>query len=314
MIDWRHWHNEPFLIGGLILLGWAYTLLTRPLRFRLAPGYPYPRKQAVAFYASLVVFYLAVGSPLDQIGERFLLSAHMIQHQLLIYVSAVLFLQGLPVWLVQPVTRRAGLRPLLRLLSHPIVCGLIYTLVLSLWHAPGLYDAALRDKNIHVLEHLMFFGAALFFWWPILSPAPEYPPLGYAGQVIYLFAVTIGMTPVFAFIAFSDNVLYATYEFAPRIVAKLGPLEDQLLGAAIMKMGSVSITLFFIARAFYQWSRRSEHGLDTAGRCDVDRRLQDSVPPAIHGCCKKNLPQRRRERGAIRLRNARMPDGPNAID
>jgi putative membrane protein len=258
MIDWRHWHNEPLLIGGLILFGWLYAILTGPLRDRLAPEQPYPRTQALRFYAALIVFYLAVGSPLDQMGERFLLSAHMVQHQLLIYVSAVLFLLGLPVWLMQPITQVPTLRPLLRLLTHPVICGLIYTLTLSIWHAPDLYDLALRDKNIHVLEHLMFFGAALFFWWPILSPSSEYPPLGYAGQILYLLAVAIGMTPLFAFIAFSDNVLYPTYEYAPRLFGKLGPMEDQLLGAAIMKLGSIGVSLLVIAVAFYRWSRKTE--------------------------------------------------------
>lgn len=260
MIDWRHWHNEPLLIGGLIILGWFYAILTGPLRASLAPGQPYPRAHALRFYAALVVFYLAVGSPLDQAGERFLLSAHMIQHQLLIYVSAVLFLLGLPAWLVQPITRPNLLRPALRLLSHPVVCGLIYTITLSVWHAPALYDLALRDKNIHVIEHLMFFGAALFYWWPLLSPSLEYPRIGYAGQILYLLAVTIGMTPLFAFIAFSENVLYPTYEYAPRLFAKLGPMEDQLLGAAIMKLGSIGISLLVIAIAFYRWSKKTENG------------------------------------------------------
>jgi putative membrane protein len=258
MIDWHHWHNEPFLIGGLILLGWLYTILTGPLRSRFTTEQSYPRVYAFRFYSALLVFYLAVGSPLDQVGERFLLSAHMIQHQLLIYVSAVLFLLGLPVWLVQPVTRQPSLRSVFRLLTHPVICGLVYTVILSVWHAPGLYDLALRNKNIHVIEHLMFFGAALFYWWPILSPSPEYPRLRYASQIIYLFAVTIGMTPVFAFIAFSDNVLYPTYEYAPRLFTQLGPMEDQLLGAAIMKVGSLSVTLLVMGMAFYNWSRSSE--------------------------------------------------------
>src|SRR5882757_2278516 len=104
MIDWTHWHNEPILIGGLIFLGWLYALLTGPFRARLAGDLPYPRRPAVAFYTALIVFYLAVGSPLDQAGERYLLSAHMLQHQLIIYPAAVLFLTGLPAWLVSHVT------------------------------------------------------------------------------------------------------------------------------------------------------------------------------------------------------------------
>jgi putative membrane protein len=258
MIDWLHWHNEPYLVGGLVVLGWMYTLATRPLRAFLAPAEPYSRGHAIRFYVSLLVFYLAVGSPLDQIGERFLLSAHMVQHQLLIYGAGVLFLLGLPPWMVRGLTLHRSLRPILRLLSHPVVCGVIYTATLTIWHTPALYDLALRSKNVHVLEHLMFFGAALFYWWPILSPSDEYPPISYPGQIVYLLAVTIGMTPLFAFIAFSDNVLYPTYEYAPRVIARLGAAEDQLLGAMIMKLGGMAVTLLVMGLAFYRWSRASE--------------------------------------------------------
>ena len=55
MIDWRHWHNEPWLIGGLVVLGWLWAVLAGPLRSRLAPGKPFPRGQAVRFYLSLLV-------------------------------------------------------------------------------------------------------------------------------------------------------------------------------------------------------------------------------------------------------------------
>src|SRR5690349_3014215 len=106
MIDWRHWHNEPWLIGGLVLIGWLWAILAGPWRQRLAPGAPFPRGHAIRFYLALLVFYLAVGSPLDQIGERFLFSAHMLQHQLLIYPAAILFLLGLPTWMVDFALRR----------------------------------------------------------------------------------------------------------------------------------------------------------------------------------------------------------------
>jgi putative membrane protein len=258
MIDWTHWHNEPHLIGGLILLGWLYAVCTGPLRERLAPGEVYPRAHAIKFYLSLVVFYLAVGSPLDQIGERFLLSGHMVQHQLIMYVAAVLFLLGLPGWLVSKVTARPTLRPVLRIVTQPLICGLIYTLVYSVWHAPSLYDWALQNRWVHIAEHLMFFGAALFYWWPILSPSPEFPRISYAAQMLYLVGVVIGMTPVFAFIAFSNDVLYPTYEYAPRLFAGFGPAEDQLLGSVIMKTGGMGLTFIVFIIAFYRWYQASE--------------------------------------------------------
>lgn len=258
MIDWRHWHNEPLLVGGLIFIGWLYAILTGPLRSRLAPGEAYPRTKAWWFYSGLVVFYLAVGSPLDQIGESFLLSAHMIQHELIIYVSAACVLVGTPHWAIAPMTDRPMLRTIFRVLFHPVSCALIYSIVTSVWHAPGLYDLALRQKTIHVVEHLMFFAVALLYWWPILSPSRAFPPRGYGAQMLYLLSVTVAMTPVFAFIAFSDNVLYPTYEYAPRLIDKLDPGSDQLLGAVLMKGGGIVVTLVGIIVAFYRWYQQTE--------------------------------------------------------
>lgn len=265
MIDWTHWHNEPHLIGGLVLLGWLYALLTGPLRSRIAPaGTAYPRGHAIRFYTGLVIFYLAVGSPLDQVGERFLLSAHMVQHQLIMYVAAVLFLLGLPSWLVDRALDRPALRGLVRFVAHPLICGLVYTLVYSLWHAPALYDWALQNRWVHITEHVMFFAAALLYWWPVISPSRVYPSISYAAQMLYLIGVVIGMTPVFAFIAFSNDILYPTYEYAPRLFAGFDPAEDQLLGSIIMKVGGMSVTFIVFIIAFYRWYQTSERNTGRA--------------------------------------------------
>src|SRR5256885_2007455 len=117
MIDWRHWHNEPWLIGGLVFLGWLWAVLAGPWRARLAPAEPFPFRRAVRFYPGLLIFYLAVGSPLDQIGERLLFSAHMLQHQLLIYPAAILFLIGLPSWMIDPLFRSRVVRVPFRILT-----------------------------------------------------------------------------------------------------------------------------------------------------------------------------------------------------
>lgn len=255
MIDWRHWHNEPYLVGGLILLGWLYALAVGPLRRKLGGPTAFPTGHACAFYSALLVFYLAVGSPLDQIGERFLLSAHMLQHLLLVYPAAALFLLGIPPWFSG---RRAPLRPtgtVLGILASPVMCAAVFTLTITVWHAPGLYERALQDKVVHVWEHLAFFGAALFFWWPLLSPAPGRPPLSPPAQILYLLGVVIGMTPLFAFIVFSPQVLYATYEFAPRIVPTLDASADQLLAGVGMKLTGMAVALLMMSVAFLRWYR-----------------------------------------------------------
>ncbi len=282
MIDWTHWHNEPFLIGGLIFLGWLYALLTGPFRAKLsaisyqpsaaASELPqvsgpaaYPTSQAIQFYSALVIFYLAVGSPLDQAGERYLLSAHMLQHQLIIYPAAILFLRGLPDWLVRPVTAQPLLRPVLRVLTHPLVCGVLYIATMTVWHMPTLYDLALQNRAVHIAEHFMFFGSALFFWWPLLSPSKEFPPISHGWQMLYLPAVIIGMTPVFAYITFSPDVLYPTYEFAPRITG-LTPAADQLLAGAMMKLVGMAVALIAFGVSFYRWHQATEKKHPALGR------------------------------------------------
>lgn len=253
MIEWRHWHNEPILVGGLVLLGWIWAILAGPLRARLAPGVPFPRGRAVRFYAALVIFYLAVGSPLDQIGERFLFSAHMLQHYILIYVVPVLFLPGVPGWMIDPLLDRPALRRVLRVFLHPGACLVIFTLVLSLWHMPYLYEWALENKVVHVIEHLMFFAVALFYWWPMLSPSRRFPPISHAGQMLYFFFGVITMTPLFAYITFSHDILYPTYEYAPRLFATFSAADDQLLAGTSMQLLGVIVSMTAFGIAFYHW-------------------------------------------------------------
>jgi putative membrane protein len=234
-------------------MGWLWAICAGPLRARLAPGASFPTGHAWRFYSSLTIFYLAVGSPLDQIGERFLFSAHMLQHQLLMYPAAILFLLGLPHWIIDPALNAAGFHRVIRFLTHPVICGLLFTLVISLWHMPYFYDWALRDKVVHVVEHLMFFGASVFYWWPMLSPSKAYPPISYAAQILYFLGALIGMTPVFAYITFSSDVLYPTYEYAPRLIPDFSPADDQLLAGAGMKIVGMFVALTAVGVSFYRW-------------------------------------------------------------
>jgi len=258
MIDWRHWHNEPYLTGGLILAGWLYAILAGPLRAVLAPGRPYPRGQAVQFYSALAIFYLAVGSPLDQIGERFLLSAHMAQHLLIMYPVPLLILLGTPAWMADLALSRPGLRTPLRMLFRPFVCAVLSTAVISLWHAPALYEWTLQDKLAHVGEHLMFLAASLLYWWPLASPSRAFPSRGYGARMLYAVATEIGMIPVCAYVVFSRDILYPTYEYAPRLIAGFTPADDQLLAGIIMKIVGMAVTLTVLGVCFFKWSRSSQ--------------------------------------------------------
>jgi putative membrane protein len=258
MIDWRHWHNEPFLTGGLILAGWLYAILAGPLRATLSPGSPYPRAKALCFYCALALFYLAVGSPLDQVAERFLLTAHMAQHLVIMYPVPLLLLLGTPAWMIDPVLSSPALRAPLRLLLNPVACAVLSTGVISVWHAPFLYEWTLQDKLVHVGEHLMFLAVSLLYWWPLASPSKAFPAPGYGVRILYLFGTEVAMIPVSAYVVFSSDILYPTYEFAPRLFAGFTPADDQLAAGVLMKVAGMAVTIAVLGYCFFRWSRSPE--------------------------------------------------------
>ena len=252
-----HWHTEPALIGGILFVGWVYSLFMGPYRTHTFPDLQNTTRYSLWFAAGLITFYLAVGSPLDPLGENFLFSAHMIQHNILMYICPLFVLLGLPRQLVdQFLSKQPVLESCLRFLTHPIIAGLLFTFVFSFWHVGAFYEAAIRDKVIHMAEHLSMFFVSLLMWWPICAPSNRVPPVRFGPQMLYILALMLGQTPIFAILTFSKDVLYDTYFYAERII-NLSPLEDQKTGGVLMKIANMAVSVGVLSSIFYRWSTRS---------------------------------------------------------
>ncbi len=249
-----HWHTEPFLLLSLLGAGWIFVMLVGPLR-RFIVGAPkaFPWLPVGLFLLALGGLYLSVGSPLDQLGEDYLFSAHMVQHMLLIYALPPLFLIALPRWLSDAALSWAPFRWVWRRLTHPVFAGVFFSLSYSLWHIPLLYEAALHDKWVHILEHTMMFFPALLMWWPLLARSDRVPPIGYGPRMLYVFVLMILQFPVFGVLCFSGEALYPTYAFAPRIIEGFTALQDQVLGGIIMKVINMVVSLTILGTSFYAW-------------------------------------------------------------
>lgn len=252
-----HWHTEPLLLVTLLVTGWLYALGIGPLRSQIDPGATLPRGEIALFYSGLIITYLAVGSPLDQIGEQFLFSVHMVQHILLIYVSPVLFILGTPQWLIDWVLKPKCVRKTMRTLTYPVSGGILFLFIFTLWHVPALYEAALQDKRIHVLEHWTVFLPSILMLWPYLTTSKRIPRSRYGIQMLGIFLLMVGQLPVFAFLTFAGEPLYPTYLWAPRII-DLDPLSDQVLGGIIMKVTNMIFSLTILGISFYSWARSQE--------------------------------------------------------
>lgn len=251
--DYLYWSaalDLPIMLGTALVL---YGIVTGPLRARLAPGRPYPWRHAVTYALGLACLYLTLASPIDYIGEQFLFSVHMLQHMLLIYPVAMLLLLGLPNWLAGFALALPGLATAARAATHPVIAAVTFNVIFAIWHIPGFYEWALRDRFVHNLEHLTLLGSSILMWWPVLSPTRKLPRLAPGPQILYLLALAIGQLPVFAYVTFSSDVLYPTYETAMR-TAPLSPLQDQQLGGMIMKIVGMGFMFALLVGAFQRWS------------------------------------------------------------
>lgn len=130
----------------------------------------------------------------------------------------------------------------------------VFNVVLTAWHVPALYNLSLESKGVHILMHLMFIGASILGWWPVMSPLPELPRLSLPMQLLYITLLGMPMVVVAAFVTLADTALFPHYAAAPRLWG-ISPLEDQKIGGTIMWVPGHSAFLVALTIVFFRWVR-----------------------------------------------------------
>jgi cytochrome c oxidase assembly factor CtaG len=225
------------LTAAIYLRGWLALRRTRPAQFtslRLA-----------SFFSGLALLWIATASPMDGFADA-LLTAHMVEHLLLMSAIPMLLLYGQPVvpllrglpapvirWIVGPLLRVMALRRIARWLVSPAIAWLAMNLAYLCWHVPAAYDYALENETMHGVEHLCFLATSLLFWWTILRPWPAAQRPNDWGAIVYLALADVVMTLLSAFLAFCDRPVYSYYVLHPNPFG-IPVLDDQVLGAVTM--------------------------------------------------------------------------------
>lgn len=248
------------LIGCLYLAG-SYLLAIGPARVRYgwAPE-RVSRARRISYLGAVLLMFLALNGPLHNLSDDYLFSAHMIQHMLIMMFVPPFLIMGVPPWLIRKALEVRGVRPVARFLTHPLVAWICYNTVFIGWHLPQMYNWALVDHRVHILQHLTFMAAAVMMWWPVVNPVKELERIPEGPlQMMYLFAFAVPSTIVAAFITVSDAVFYPWYALAPRVFA-LGPLEDQRLGGLIMWIPGMLLFWVAITVVWFRWTRDEYRG------------------------------------------------------
>ena len=250
------WNLEPSILIGTVLITGLYLYAIGPYRKRHFPEEPVRTGQTIAFLSGMLIMFLALVSPLDELGDSYLFSAHMVQHLCLTIIGPPLLLLGTPDWIVKQAFKSRVIFQIAKILTYPVVAFVLFNVDFWLWHAPPLYNATLENQTIHILEHLTFIFFALCYWWPIFSPSKDQPSLPIGGQILYLFFSGMPSVLLGAGLTFSPP-LYAPYIAAPRIWG-ISAATDQQLGGLIMW---VPVSIFYIvimSVLFIRWMLQQE--------------------------------------------------------
>ncbi|HJU11224.1 MAG TPA: cytochrome c oxidase assembly protein, partial [Candidatus Binataceae bacterium] len=197
---------------------------------------------------------LTLDGPIDWLEDARLFTAHMVQHLILALVIPPLLLIGTPDWLIRPLLSMKLLGKAVHLLVHPVVAYIVYNLILVGMHSPKIFDLMCRNESFHVLMHLLLLSAAIFLWWPLLSPLPEFPRISYPAQMLYLFFWLIPMAAVAAPITMAASVIYPWYLGGTHPFG-LSPLSDQVLGGLTMWVGAGFYMIGVFTTIYFQWAR-----------------------------------------------------------
>ena len=233
---------------AVLALSLASLLVCARAKLETSHGISDPRRLFALVVAGLGLA-LALAPPLDDLGDRFF-SAHMVEHELFLYTIPTALLAAHPASLALVTLRRLpsawrqafgqasnrchGIVRAASRIGHPIPALVLSGLALWVWHAPFLYDLALRNGWAHALEHISFLATALLYWRPLLNGRRRAAALNSnAKRTFYLLAGAMQGGFLGALIALSSHVIYVGYLTRPAASVAV-VLADQRFGGAIM--------------------------------------------------------------------------------
>lgn len=242
-----HWSASPLVLSGcaavaIVHLRGTHAAAADARRHgrALPPG---TVLQAGVFYLGMLTVLLALVSPVGYWAQRYIW-IRSAQDVLLAMIAPSLIVLGAP-WsmLARAFGRveRADAAGTARLdgrldgrLSRawPIAVTVAFGVAWWGWHAPALYDAALRHPAVYAAEVICYLGLGIASWLQLVGSGPlrpRLPPLRRAALAV----ATLAWTTVLAIVlVFGSWLLYPAYAGSEH--RTLSVVADQQIGGAVL--------------------------------------------------------------------------------
>jgi cytochrome c oxidase assembly factor CtaG len=247
------WTWDP---AQLLLIAAAAFLYYRRAHTLAVRGTPVELWRRLVFALGLLLAFLAVASPIHELGEKQFFFVHMLQHILLGDLAPLCMVAGLTGPILRPVLA-IPLFQRLRFLTHPLVAFPIWATNLVLWHLPFAYQGALHHWWLHAIQHILFFTCGCVMWAPVLEvlPGPEW--FGTGMKLAYIAAVRIVETILGNVFVWSGGVFYRYYEHPVERWGISAHADQGIAGGLMMIEGSL-VTLGALAWLFLRLAGESE--------------------------------------------------------
>jgi putative membrane protein len=239
--DWGSWSFDPIAIVALLAAGYVYARMYRRARAAtrsrsVGAGHWLP------YAGGLVAIAVALLSPLDAIGDGWLLSAHMAQHVLLSDVAPALIVLGLrspvlPLGLAPAALRsiapRGRFGRALAVLTSPWVAIPLWATATWVWAIPAVFDFAAEHQVVHAFEHATLFYTGLALWWLIVDPLPRARLRPNGERLVLLGFTRLASAVICVPLTWMTAVQYPLYASAPRAYGLSALADQQLAGAGM---------------------------------------------------------------------------------
>jgi putative membrane protein len=262
---WTSWTIDPGLIVLLLGAGWLYSRAF--VRAKRLSGHGGPGPGHWLPYASgLVVIAIALMSPLDAIGDRYLLSAHMLQHILLSDVAPALLVLGLRAPILPLGLGKGGLRLIapggrlgrfIAIATKPWVALPLWAIATWVWAIPAVFDYSAGHTLIHGIEHATLFYTGLAMWWLIIDPLPSARRSPGPRRLLYLGFTRGASALICVPLTWLTSTVYPRYANAPHVYG-ISAITDQHLAGAGMCFLEFFIFGIAMAAVFLNFLGRDE--------------------------------------------------------